>query len=123
MSQMRRQSDYMPQEIIHKERGHRPPVQNCDLLPLWHARHSAGSACSAPLRQLKMLPTAPPVAKPAVTHQSSMSSPRAKVKHAAVPPPKPSKPRKKRKSLFRKFAEEAFDFAEDAFDFVEDIFD
>ena len=73
------------------------------------------SACGAPLGQLKMLP-APPVVKPAITHQPAVVKSRAKPKPLFVKPSKPSKKRKKRKSLFRKFGEEAFDFVEDIFD-------
>jgi hypothetical protein len=71
------------------------------------------AACGAPLRQLKMLPAATPQPRPAVTHQQPTARlhPLPKAKYA-----KPSKPRKKRKSLFRKFAEEAFDLVEDIFD-------
>lgn len=70
-------------------------------------------ACGAPLNRLKALPVAAPVSKPAVTHQPVMSSQR---KYAQPLRPKPVKRRKKRKSLLRQFAEEAFDLVEDIFD-------
>ncbi len=66
--------------------------------------------CGAPLRRLKMLPTAAASPKAAITHQ-----PRA-VKPAYAKPAKPTKKRKKRKGFLRKFAEEAFDLVEDIFD-------
>jgi hypothetical protein len=70
-------------------------------------------ACGAPLRQLKMMPAAAPAPRPAITHQQPRAKLRTlpKAKYA-----KPSKPRKRGKSLFRKFAEEAFDLVEDIFD-------
>ncbi len=74
------------------------------------------SACGAPLAQLKMLPTAPAEAQPAITHQPAVASFKAKPKPSYSKRPKASKKRKKRKSLFRKFAEEAFDFVEDILD-------
>ena len=67
-------------------------------------------ACGAPLRRLKLLPTAAAAPKPAVTHQ-----PRA-MKPAYVKSYKPEKKGKKRKGFLRKFAEEAFDLVEDIFD-------
>lgn len=71
------------------------------------------SACGAPLRSLKMMPSAAPAARPAVTHQPTP----AKLRPMPVEVyRKPSKPRKKRKSLLRRFAEEAFDLVEDIFD-------
>lgn len=76
-------------------------------------------ACGAPLSSLKAIPTAPVPKQPAVTHQGGGTLRKLPMAVAA----KPRKSRKKRKGLFRKLAEEAFDFAEDAFDLVEDIFD
>ena len=60
-----------------------------------------------------MMPAAAPLAKPAVTHQPAPLKLRSNPKPAYV---KPAKRPKKRKSLFRKIAEEAFDFVEDIFD-------
>ncbi|QUJ75147.1 hypothetical protein KDD17_08895 [Sulfitobacter albidus] len=69
--------------------------------------------CGAPLRDLKAMPLAKP-ATAAVSHQPAPKL-RSLPKAAAV---KKSKPRKvkKRKSLWRKVASEAFDFVEDIFD-------
>lgn len=67
-------------------------------------------ACGAPLKQLKMLPVAVPVPKPAISHQPRVAKP------AYVKPSKPAKKQKKRKGFLRKFAEEAFDLVEDIFD-------
>lgn len=72
-------------------------------------------ACGAPLRQLKMLPTAASVPKPAISHQPRASK-RSMPKPAYVKPSKPMKKRKKRKGFLRKLAEEAFDLVEDIFD-------
>lgn len=68
-------------------------------------------ACGAPLQRMKVMPAATAAAKPAVTHQPQPAKLRPLPKAA-----KPRKPAKKRKSLFRKFAEEAFDLVEDIFD-------
>lgn len=68
-------------------------------------------ACGAPLRQLKSLPVTQAPVPPAITHQSVAPVLRKLPKAA-----KPVKRAKKRKSLFRKFAEEAFDIVEDIFD-------
>lgn len=64
-------------------------------------------ACGAPLNRLKALPQ--PVQARAVTHQ-------APAKLRGMTKAKPVKRRKPRKSLFRRFAEEAFDLVEDIFD-------
>jgi len=69
-------------------------------------------ACGAPLSSLKALPVDPAPRNPAVSHQAGAQI--RKLPKAA--PPKPKKRGKKRKSLFRKFAEEAFDLVEDIFD-------
>ncbi len=71
-------------------------------------------ACGAPLSQLKMLPTAVPAPRPAVTHQQPAAPNLRSLPKARAA--KPVKPRKKRKSLFRRFAEEAFDLVEDILD-------
>lgn len=68
-------------------------------------------ACGAPLQRLKLMSVAVEPARPAVTHQPA--APKLRQLPKAV---QPSKPSKKRKSLFRKFAEEAFDLVEDIFD-------
>ncbi|WP_298857612.1 hypothetical protein [uncultured Sulfitobacter sp.] len=70
-------------------------------------------ACGAPLRNLKMLPVAAPVSKPAITHQPRVVK---QAKPAYVKSPKPAKKSKKRKGFLRKLAEEAFDLVEDIFD-------
>lgn len=70
-------------------------------------------ACGAPLRQLKAMPVAAPAPRPAVTHQPAAAKPRKMPKGRPV---KKSKPRKRRKNLFWKIAEEAFDLVEDIFD-------
>jgi hypothetical protein len=59
------------------------------------------------LQRLKALPVVPAPAQPAISHQ------RVTPKLRKLPK---AKPVKKRKSLFRKFAEEAFDLVEDIFD-------
>lgn len=87
------------------------------MLQVKAAQHTLTcSACGAPLGQLKMLPTPPPVAEPAITHQPAVAKFKAKPKPAYAKLSKPSKKRKKRESLFRKFAEEVFDFVEDILD-------
>lgn len=73
-------------------------------------------ACGAPLHKLKAMPMPAAVPRPAVTHQPAVSRPRKASKKYHEKYEKPSKYRKKRKSLFRKFAEEAFDLVEDIFD-------
>jgi hypothetical protein len=74
-------------------------------------------ACGAPLRQLKMMPSAAAKPRAAISHQPVVQKSRAQLKAPTYArPSKPPKPRKKRKSLFRKFAEEAFDLVEDIFD-------
>ncbi len=69
------------------------------------------AACGAPLRQLKSLPVAQAPVQPAISHQ-----PAAPVLRPLPKAAKPVKRPKKRKGLFRKFAEEAFDLVEDIFD-------
>ncbi|UWR27544.1 hypothetical protein K3757_06320 [Sulfitobacter sp. S223] len=64
-------------------------------------------ACGAPLQQLKLLPVAAAPVRPAISHQPRVRK---------LPKAKPTKPVKRRKSLFRKLAEEAFDLVEDIFD-------
>jgi len=70
-------------------------------------------ACGAPLRKLKMMPVAAAPAKCGISHQAKPAKIRKlpKAKRA-----KPVKKHNKKKSLFRKFAEEAFDLVEDIFD-------
>ncbi|MBB3993608.1 hypothetical protein GGR95_001239 [Sulfitobacter undariae] len=70
-------------------------------------------ACGAPLRKLKMMPVAAAPAKCGISHQAASGKLRKlpKAKRA-----KPKKSCKKKKSLFRKFAAEAFDLVEDIFD-------
>lgn len=70
-------------------------------------------ACGAPLHQMKVMPMAAPAPRPAISHQPYAPKLRKLPKAA---PNKREKKRKKRKSLFRKFAEEAFDLVEDIFD-------
>ncbi|MCX7566378.1 hypothetical protein OS189_08485 [Sulfitobacter sp. F26169L] len=65
------------------------------------------------MNKLKSLPVAASVEKAAVTHQPAAPRRHKKQKKRYA---KPAKPAKKRKSLFRKFAEEAFDLVEDIFD-------
>lgn len=67
-------------------------------------------ACGAPLQRLKALPAPQAPVKPAVSHQP------VPLKLRNLPKAKPIKPRKKRKGLLRKLAEEAFDLVEDIFD-------
>jgi hypothetical protein len=69
-------------------------------------------ACGAPLQRMKLLPLASAPVQPAISHQPRAPKLR-KLPRAEV---KPIKSRKKRKSLFRRFAEEAFDLVEDIFD-------
>lgn len=67
--------------------------------------------CGAPLRDLKAMPMARPASRPAISHQPAP-------KLRSLPKAKSEKPRrrKKRKSLWRKVASEAFEFVEDIFD-------
>lgn len=74
------------------------------------------SACGAPLSQLKSMPTNMARPQPAVTHQPAALKQRKFQKHDDAHRSKPPKRAKRRKSLFRKFAEEAFDLVEDIFD-------
>jgi hypothetical protein len=84
------------------------------------SRHELScSACGAPLHEMKML-HAKPTGKPAATQHRHVSQP----KTASAPFPawdrettwsKKKKP-KKRKTLARRFFEEAFDVIEDIFD-------
>lgn len=84
------------------------------MLRLDAAHHTLScAACGAPLRSFKMMPTAAAEPRPAVTHQPAVQKMRPQPKQEYK---KHSKPGKKRKSLFRKFAEEAFDLVEDIFD-------
>jgi len=75
------------------------------------------TTCGAPLQRLKSLPVVPPLPQTAVSHQPAPAKLRKRPK-AAKPArlSKPPKKRKRRKSLFRKLAEEAFDLVEDIFD-------
>ncbi|KIN73129.1 hypothetical protein Z949_2312 [Sulfitobacter guttiformis KCTC 32187] len=82
------------------------------LMDTGHHTLSCGS-CGAPLRSLKLMPTTAPVAQPAVTHQPTPHTLRKLPKAA---PAKRDKPLKRRKGLFRKFAEEAFELIEDILD-------
>ncbi len=84
------------------------------LLRLGKGHHSLScSACGAPLRVLKAFPVADTALRSAVTHQPKTQKARKRPK---IETAKYKVYKKKRKSLFRKFAEEAFDFVEDIFD-------
>ncbi|WP_299416747.1 hypothetical protein [uncultured Sulfitobacter sp.] len=76
-------------------------------------------ACGAPLSALKAMPVAASTSQPAVSHQPVPPRPRQQPKPAKswfAQPAKPKKKYKKRKGLWRKIAEEAFDLVEDIFD-------
>jgi hypothetical protein len=74
------------------------------------------AACGAPLSKLKSMPISATMPQPAVTHQPAVLKMRKFPKSHDVRRSKPSKRTKRRKSLLRKFAEEAFDLVEDIFD-------
>jgi hypothetical protein len=74
------------------------------------------SACGAPLSALKAMPVAATAAQPAVTHQPRPVRAKALPKTPSAERPIPVKRRKKRKSMLRWIAEEAFDLVEDIFD-------
>ncbi len=85
------------------------------MLRLDAGHHTLSCAnCGAPLNRMKAVPLAAAAPKPAVTHQPR--APKLRKLPEAPPPVKRSKPPKRRKSLFRKLAEEAFDLVEDIFD-------
>lgn len=75
-------------------------------------RHElACSSCGAPLHDLKMLPLARTGARELVDRPTHMG-----FSGPAKNRPIKKKKRKRRKSLFSKIVEEAFDFVEDIFD-------
>lgn len=88
------------------------------VLKLDAGRHQLScSSCGAPLRDLKMLPTATPPAeeRPAVSHRPPPRGfPAQKVPQGSKKPKKSKQ--KKRKHWLRGLAEEVFDVVEDIFD-------
>ncbi len=72
----------------------------------------ACGSCGAPLHNMKWLKAPEPASKPAPTFAKPVHKSWAK----PAKPRKRSKPKKRRKSLFSKALEEAWDFAEDIFD-------
>lgn len=74
------------------------------------------SACGASLRNLKMLPVAAPVQKPAISHQPSATTDKDLCENGLCKSAEAREEAKEAQSFFRKFAEEAFDLVEDIFD-------
>ncbi|APE44056.1 hypothetical protein BOO69_12040 [Sulfitobacter alexandrii] len=88
-------------------------------LTLDRGRHELSCAqCAAPLHDLKSLPVKEKPRKTGISHQPGLRRfPAAPEPQAnARRKPAKSRPRKPRKSLWRRMAEEAFDVVEDIFD-------